>query len=130
MNIPLLTYALLDNLFREVPSPTDVVPDKFTDFQRIYYTSPYHEDVPSPRPVILNKRVTWDQFLAWLRTSSALHTFHEKFPEDLKHPEGDISARFWKSIKDGVEKQEGRAVKDDDQLQLDWPLTLLLVKRV
>lgn len=32
-----VVHTLLDNLFREVPSSTDVAPEKFTDLQRIYY---------------------------------------------------------------------------------------------
>lgn len=74
--------------------------------------------------------MSWNNFLVYLRTSSAPHTFHEKFFEDLKHPDGDISARFWKTINDEAEKREGKAIEDGDELQLDWPLTLFLVRRV
>lgn len=71
--------------------------------------------------------MTWDDLQQYFRTWSSLHTYHERYPEDLKNPEGDISVRFWKSLKDGVER-EGKVI-DKNHVEIEWPLALLLVKR-
>lgn len=71
--------------------------------------------------------MTWDALQQYLHTWSSLHTYHESYPDDLKRSDGDISARLWKSLKDGVEK-EGNA-KDKEIVEVEWPLALLLVKR-
>ena len=36
----------------------------------------------STHPIIMRKEMTWRDLLAYFRTWSALHTFHERFPED------------------------------------------------
>jgi hypothetical protein len=43
----------------------------------------YYPSLPSTRPVILHKKMTW----------SLLHTYHERYPDDLKRPDGDIAVR-------------------------------------
>jgi len=37
------------------------------------------------------KEMSWRDLLSYFRTWSALHTYHETFPDDLKH---DEDARF------------------------------------
>jgi hypothetical protein len=69
----------------------------------------------------------WDELQQYFRTWSSLHTYHERYPEDLKKPEGDIAVRFWKSLKDSVER-EGKAA-DKSHVEVEWPVALLLVKR-
>lgn len=41
-------------------------------------------------PVIMARRMTWLQLLGYLRSWSALHSFHEKYPADLEQ----IDRRF------------------------------------
>ena len=89
----------------------------------------HHAHVPSPRPVILRKTMTWSDLLAYFRTFSSLHTFHEKHPEDLEDPNGDIAVRFLKSLKELVSR-EGGAVEDSDNINVEWPLALILAKKV
>ena len=43
-----------------------------------------------------------------------MHTFHERHPDDLNNPDGDIAVRFWKSLIDGVEKVEGAIGQPED----------------
>lgn len=87
--------------------------------------------MPNPRPVILRKKMTWDDLFAYLHTFSALHTFHEKYPADLQRPEGDIAARFLKQLKEHVAKEEGSELPgDSDSIDVEWPLALILARRV
>jgi hypothetical protein len=67
--------------------------------------------------------MTWIDLQQYLHTWSSLHTYHERYPEDLERPEGDIAARFWKSLKNGV------GAKDQDTVEIEWPLALILVRR-
>lgn len=84
----------------------------------------YYPELPSTRPIILRKKMTWIDLQHYLRTWSSLHTYHERHPDDLKRPEGDIAVRFWKSLKD-----RARA-KDHYAVEIEWPLALMLVQRV
>jgi hypothetical protein len=91
-----------------------------TDFE----PGEYYPSLPSAQPVILRKKMTWIDLQQYLRTWSSLHTYHERYPEDLKRPEGDIAVRLWKSLKNGV------GAKDDhDSVDIEWPLALMLVRR-
>ena len=67
--------------------------------------------------------MTWTDLQQYLRTWSSLHTYHKRYPEDLKRPEGDISVRFWNSLKAGV------GAKDEDTVEIEWPLALMLVQK-
>ena len=90
----------------------------------------HYPDLPSPRPVILKKKMTWDDLLSYFRTFSSLHTFHEKYPEDLINPQGDIAIRFWNSLRDLVSEQDGKQhVGNDDEIEVEWPLALILARR-
>jgi trans-aconitate 3-methyltransferase len=116
---------ILDNHLVAIPSPSDVVPDKFSDFQRVHYTGDYNSSLPNPRPVILRKKTTWEGLHAYLRTFSSLHTFHERHPEDLENPEGDISTRFLNNLRREAEK----AGAEGEEIEIELPLTVLLAKR-
>lgn len=83
-------------------------------------------DVPSPLPTILKKTMTWSELLQYLRTSSALRNFHDKYPEDLARPDGDISARLLLQLIRMVEERERCQIKpEEDRIQMEWPLGLL-----
>ncbi len=64
----------------------------------IFSQGSYYPSLPSPLPVILRKKVTWEGFYAYLQSFSSLHTFHERYPEDLKHPDGTIAQRFMQTL--------------------------------
>ena len=75
--------------------------------------------------------MTWEDLLEYLCTFSSLHTFHEKYPDDLKHPEGDIAARFWHQLKaDVAANNKSDVPKDTDEIDIEWPLALILARRV
>jgi len=73
--------------------------------------------------------MSWANLLSYLHTWSSLHTYHEQHPEDLERPDGDISKRFWESLKERV-RSEGGGVEDQDLIDIEWPLALMLVKKV
>jgi hypothetical protein len=67
--------------------------------------------------------MTWIDLQQYLRTWSSLHTYHERYPDDLKHPDGDISVRLWESLRNGA------GAKDQDTVDIEWPVALILVRR-
>ena len=81
--------------------------------------------------------MSWPDLLAYLRTFSALHTFHERYPQDLERKEGDIAVRFWNSLKAEVAKDQEREGKEkgekegeEGEIEVEWPLALILARRV
>ena len=69
--------------------------------------------------------------MAYFRTFSSLHTFHEKHPDDLQRPDGDIAVRFWNQLKSEVaEKDKSGLPKDTDEIDVEWPLALIVARRV
>ncbi|KAF9653548.1 S-adenosyl-L-methionine-dependent methyltransferase [Thelephora ganbajun] len=122
--------SIVEGLLRDVPAATEASPGSFSEFRRIFFSSPHITDVPSPLPTILKKTVTWSDLLHLLRTSSALRNFHDKHPEDLAHPDGDISKRLLLQLIRSVEEQEGRRIMPEkDQIQVEWPLGLLQARK-
>ncbi|KAI0746703.1 S-adenosyl-L-methionine-dependent methyltransferase [Daedaleopsis nitida] len=122
--------GILDNHFLAVPDPTQAHPDAFSAFERVYFTGTHHPDLPGARPVILRKTMTWAELMGYFRTWSPLHTFHEKYPEDLKRADGDIATRFWGRLKEEVARVEEKEVpKDEDPIDVEWPLALLLARK-
>jgi len=135
--------AVLDNHLRTIPSAASVVPDAFAGEQRLYYTGSYYPELPSSLPVILRKKVTWEGFYAYLQSFSSLHTFHERYPEDLKRPDGTIAQKFMQALKTEMEQldkvtsttKEGSlsSAKEESngggEVEIEWPLALILVKR-
>lgn len=93
----------------------------------------------------------WRDLLGYFRTWSALQNFHEQFPEDLakvdeRFPEdltadanndptnvdvggGDIAVRFWKDLREEVQKQGGK-YGVDEEVSIEWPIALLLAKKI
>lgn len=71
--------------------------------------------------------------MAYFRTFSSLHTFHEKHPEDLDNPRGDIAVRFWNNLKRVVaeedEKRDSEVPGNEEEIDVEWPLALILAKR-
>ena len=86
----------------------------------------HYPDLPSALPVILRKTMQWNDLLEYFHTWSSLHTYHGKFPEDLAHADGNIAVRFWKELKEGAQKEGGEA---EDEVDIEWPVAMILVKR-
>ncbi|KAF9499638.1 S-adenosyl-L-methionine-dependent methyltransferase [Pleurotus eryngii] len=118
---------ILEDHLLAVPEPADILgAGVFAKLQRIYFTGDHYPLLPDPKlPVILRKRVTWTDLLAYLHTWSSLNTFQERYSSDAEHADGNIATRFWKSLK------EGAAVSNDtDEVDIEFPLALLLVKKL
>ncbi|EKM53186.1 uncharacterized protein PHACADRAFT_259362 [Phanerochaete carnosa HHB-10118-sp] len=122
--------SILDDHLVGVPDPGSVVPDKFQDFERIYFTGNYHPHFPSPRPIILPKKMTWDDLLSYLHTFSSFHTHQTRYPADKENPHGDIARRFRDKLKEHAAEQDSSALpKDTDEVDVEWPVALLLARR-
>ena len=74
----------------------------------------------------MRKKMSWDDLMSYLRTFSALHTFHEKYPDDLRRSDGDIAVRFLNRLRDEVASQKGEA---GEEIDVEWPLALILARR-
>jgi len=118
--------SILDNHFLDVPKATDVLPDKFTEWEHVFFSGSHHPHLPSPQPVILRKQMTWDDLLSYFRTFSSLHTYHERYPDDLKNPDGDIAVRFWRSLREHTGQEQK---SDSDIIEVEWPMALMMVRR-
>ncbi|KAG1779968.1 S-adenosyl-L-methionine-dependent methyltransferase [Suillus placidus] len=121
--------SILDNHLIEVPEGNEVVPGAFSDFERVFFTGDHYPSLPSPRSVIMRKKMTWDDLLSYLNTWSVLHTFRQHNPTDWETPRGDVAVRFCKDLKEGVEREDGRAVEGHDEVDIEFPLAMILVKR-
>ncbi|KAF8120347.1 S-adenosyl-L-methionine-dependent methyltransferase [Boletus edulis] len=123
--------SILEEHLVGIPDARDVVPGAFKALERLYFTGAYHPHLPSPQPILMRKRMTWNDLHAYLRTASALHTFLEQHPEDTGNPEGDLATRFWRSLMRGagVQNGEGVAVSPEEMVEVEWPLAMILARR-
>jgi hypothetical protein len=56
-----------------------------------------------------------------------LHRFRQRNPTDAENPRGDIAVGFWKDLKEGAEREDGRTVEGHDEVDIEWPLALMMV---
>ncbi|KAF9560509.1 S-adenosyl-L-methionine-dependent methyltransferase [Agrocybe pediades] len=159
--------TVLERHLVDVPEPAQISKDICLEpLERVYFCG---EDVPAfvqsakaqIHPVIMRKEMCWRDLLAYFRTWSSLHTYHEKFPEDQKRDEdqrfleadlrqleeqieptasdaekseirgGDISIRFWKDLReDALKASPGADVSANGKILVEWPLALLMTKKV
>jgi len=114
----------LVNHLLDVPDPE---PTEWTDWKRVYFSGNYHAHLPSPLPPILRLRTTWAGLFGYLQTWSSLHTYKEKFPE-----KGDVAERLWNRLREEAGKEDGNAemVKEDEALEVEWPVALCLARRM
>lgn len=77
----------------------------------------------------MRKQTAWIDLQQYLRTWSSLHTYHERYPDDLERDDGDISARLVRSLMDGVATSKGTPVNDEDPVDLEFPLALMLATK-
>ena len=74
--------------FRGCSLLVDVFP-KYKFFVRILmymvWKGDYYPNLPQSLPIIMRKRLSWDDLYQYLQTWSSLHTFQERFPgsEDI-----------------------------------------------
>jgi hypothetical protein len=136
--------SILENHLLDVPEANQIVPGEFEAWERVFFAGmsilrcalhsiyclslilplgEHHPSLPSnaTRHIILRKKMTWEALLSYFQTWSSLHTYFERYPEDLRNPEGDLSVRFWKQLK-------GNAAKDDEVV-VEWPVAMMLVKK-
>ncbi|OCH88058.1 S-adenosyl-L-methionine-dependent methyltransferase [Obba rivulosa] len=138
--------TIIDEHLVAIPDP----PAGFRDVERVYFTGDYYPDLPGPCPPILRKRTTWAGLLAYLRTFSSLHTFQERFPADPEKPGSGLEERFWRRLRreakaaegkvtvevgsgweEGVgEEGEGPMAGEDEEVTIEWPMAMILARRV
>ncbi|KAI0087202.1 S-adenosyl-L-methionine-dependent methyltransferase [Irpex rosettiformis] len=118
--------TIVDEHLVAIPDPETVVPGAFRDLERVYFTGEHHPNLPNTRPVILRKKMSWDDLMSYLRTFSSLHSFHEKYPDDLQRPDGDIALRFLNRLKEDVAQHKGST---GEEVDVEWPLALILARR-
>jgi len=75
------------------------------------------------------KRMSWNDLLSYINTWSSLHTFRLRNPTDAENPRGDIAVRFWKDLMEGAEGEDGRPVEGHDEVSIELPLAMIMVKR-
>jgi SAM-dependent methyltransferase len=121
--------SIINNHLVEVPEGNEVVPGAFSDFERVFFTGDHYPSLPSPRSVIMCKKMTWNDLLSYINTWSSLHTFRLRNPTDAEKPRGDIAVRFWKDLMEGAEREDGRTVEGHDEVDIELPLAMIMVKR-
>jgi SAM-dependent methyltransferase len=149
--------TILERHLVDVPEPSSILKnDGLEKLHRAFFCG---DDIPSfippnasTQPIIMRKEMTWRDLLAYFRTWSSLHTFHERFPEDKTSAEdtrfleadlasiesgaddvrgGDIAIRFWKDLRENVLKEAPEAkVGAKDSVLVEWPLALILTRKV
>ena len=62
---------------------------------------------------------------------SALHNFHERYPEDLKRADGDIAVRFLRSLQADIARDENKTADEvtADEVDIEFPLAVILARR-
>jgi hypothetical protein len=100
--------TILERYLVDVPEPSDILGDDSLSMKRVYFCglflirfflvqlTKYHlgSEVPpflpkeGPKfPILLRREMTWRDLLSYFRTMSALLSYHERFPGDLKAEE-------------------------------------------
>ncbi|KAJ7155350.1 hypothetical protein C8R43DRAFT_1126022 [Mycena crocata] len=119
--------AILANHLLDIQVPEE----GWDDVSRVFFTGDYYPDLPQPHLApIMRKTMTWGGagLHGYLRTFSALHRFHEEFPEDLEHSEGDIATRFLRNLMTVAEVPLGPEGLEQE-VEVEWPLALVIARR-
>ncbi|GJJ12892.1 hypothetical protein Clacol_007138 [Clathrus columnatus] len=130
--------SILDNHYLDIPkAPTEY----FKNHEHIFWTGDYHPNLPSPKPILLRKRGSWESLQAYLRTFSSLFTYHEAHPNDKEQftglsqrpasghgeKQGDIVERLWWTLKETVAKENNG--DEGSEIEIVWPTAMLLFKK-
>ncbi|KAF9042958.1 hypothetical protein BJ165DRAFT_1405370 [Panaeolus papilionaceus] len=148
--------TILERHLIDVPEPSTVLSHEgLLPLRRVYFCGDEQPHfLPNnalKHPVIMQKEMRWRDLLAYFRTWSSLHTYHERYPEDLKREEdvrflqedlatctepqddirgGDIAIRFWKDLREAaLEASPGAPVGAEDLVAVEWPIALLLTQK-
>ncbi|KAK0442114.1 S-adenosyl-L-methionine-dependent methyltransferase [Armillaria borealis] len=108
--------TILENHLLDVPEPS------WGKTDRVYFTGSHYPGLPSPLPVILRTKTTWGALLTYFRSWSSLHTY-------LEHGGEGIEVRFWNALREGAAKEGNTAVEESDELMVEWPIGMMLVKK-
>ncbi|KAK0232110.1 S-adenosyl-L-methionine-dependent methyltransferase [Armillaria nabsnona] len=108
--------TILENHLLDVPEPS------WGKTDRVFFTGSHYPDLPSPLPVILRTKTTWGALLTYFRSWSSLHTY-------LEHGGEGIEVRFWNALREGAAKEGNTAVEESDELMVEWPIGMILVKK-
>ncbi|KAK0192066.1 S-adenosyl-L-methionine-dependent methyltransferase [Armillaria mellea] len=108
--------SILENHLLDVPEPS------WGKTDRVFFTGSHYPDLPSPLPVILRTKTTWGALLTYFRSWSSLHTY-------LEHGGEGIEVRFWNALREGAAKEGNAAVEESDELMVEWPIGMMLVKK-
>ncbi|KAK0449630.1 S-adenosyl-L-methionine-dependent methyltransferase [Desarmillaria tabescens] len=109
--------TILENHLLDVPEPS------WGKMDRVFFTGSHYPDLPSPLPVILRTKTTWGGLLTYFRSWSSLHTYLERGGEQ------GIEDRFWNALREGAVKEGSTAVEESDELMVEWPIGMILVKK-
>lgn len=117
-----------------------------TDTDRVYFSGSYHEaspsvspspNTPTTLPVILRSQTTWNGLLGYFHTFSSLHTYLEQHPNDTVNNGGrSLPERTLFKLMEGAEKemremgQEKVNVQGEDNLIVEWPIAMVLAKKL
>ncbi|CAK5268425.1 unnamed protein product [Mycena citricolor] len=131
--------AILNNHLLDIKDP----PSGWDDVTRIFFTGDHYENLPQPLPVVMQRSMPWGINLSpdhpiddipspslhsYLRTFSALHRYHEAFPDDLaKGTNGDIAARFLRQLMAHAQIPAGPSGATQE-VQVEWPLALVVAR--
>ncbi|KIY61808.1 S-adenosyl-L-methionine-dependent methyltransferase [Cylindrobasidium torrendii FP15055 ss-10] len=122
--------SILNNHLLDVPEPDGEL--GFAPIDRVYFMGGYYPELPRKNtfPLILRKQATWEGLREYLRTFSSLHDFLASHPMDKKNARGDIAERFIQSLMDSAYLQDRVRPNLDDPLMIEWPVSLLLLKKL
>jgi hypothetical protein len=136
------TFTSLPNLKPSDPPPTPAkidepilvidVEDDF-DFSSWDETSAIRlKSHGNGQPWLMEKMFSLNSLEGYLRTFSALHEYHERYPEDaaLRGSEkGDIVDRLMRDIADGLTKDGAKGQEKEGEILGGWPLILMMIKK-
>ncbi|KAF5343091.1 hypothetical protein D9758_016020 [Tetrapyrgos nigripes] len=96
--------------------------------ERVYFAGPYHPTtLPTLRtlPIIMRSQTTWNGLLGYLHTFSSLHTWADKHPG-----EENLADRFWGDLMRKAEEETKKSVKGENELTVEWPVALVMLKKI
>ncbi|KAJ7504335.1 S-adenosyl-L-methionine-dependent methyltransferase [Mycena galericulata] len=118
---------ILANHLLDIKEP----PTGWDDLTRVFFTGDYYPQLPEPHmQAIMRKTMTWGGagLHGYLRTFSALHRYHEAFPEDLARADGDIATRFLRTLMENAQVPLGEE-GENATVEVEWPMALVLARK-
>ena len=80
----------------------------------------------------MRKTLSLGSLEEYFRTWSSLHAYHESHADDASKKgggeNGDIVDRLLCKIKEGLQG-EGKKTRWDDEVEVAWPLVLMMIRR-